>query len=160
VSAAEPTLYLEDLEPGEVGTFGSYVASEAEILEFSERYNPLPYHLAGDEGSGPFGGMIATGWQTGAIMMRIATDHWTSKMETLGGTGIEARFHHPLRAGDEVRLRIEVTDVSPSERDPGRGTVRWQGRLYNQDDKLVMTTNFIMRVARRPAPAASPAGSA
>lgn len=150
-SAATPLLYLEDLEPGEVGTFGSYRTTEAEIVEFSERYNPLPYHLAEADESGPFGGMIATGWQTGAIMMRLAADHWTGKMETLGGTGVDARFHAPVRAGDELRLKIDVTDVTPSERDPTRGTVRWQGTLFNQDDARVMTCDIVMRVSRRPA---------
>lgn len=150
MSAGEPTLYLEDLEPGEVGTFGSYVASETEIVEFSERYNPLPYHLAGAAESGPFGGLIATGWQTGAIMMRLAADHWTGKMETLGGTGVDARFHHPVRPGDELRLKIDVTEVTPSPRNPTRGTVRWRGTLFNQSDALVMTCDIVMRVSRRP----------
>lgn len=142
-------IYFEDLELGEVGTFGSYVATEAEIVEFSERYNPLPYHLAGADAAGPFGGVIATGWQTGAIMMRLAADHWTGGMATLGGTGIDARFHRPVRPGDELKLKIDVTDVSPSRHDRGRGTVRWQGTLFNQDDDLVMTSNIVMRVSRR-----------
>jgi acyl dehydratase len=143
-------LHFEDLKPGKVGTFGAYTVTEEEIVAYAERYNPLPYHLDDDD-SGPFGGLTATGWQTGSIMMRMATDGWISGMASLGGTGIEARFRRPVRPGDTLSVEIEVLDTDPSLRSPDRGTVRWLGTVVNQDGECVLTCVVTMRVARRDA---------
>jgi acyl dehydratase len=142
-------IYFEDLEPGGVGTFGAYRVSEQEILDFAERYNPLPYHTDPNAESPFGGGLTATGWQTGSIMMRMATDNWIGGMASLGGTGIEARFRRPVRPGDVLRVEIEVLETDRSLRSPDRGTVRWLGTVLNQSDECVLTCIVTMRVACR-----------
>jgi acyl dehydratase len=148
VSATGDLLHLEDLAVGEVGTFGSYTVSEAEIIEFATRYNPLPYHTDSDV-TGPFDGLVATGWQTGSIMMRLAADAWVGRVASLGGTGIDARFMRPVRPGDELSVHLEILEVELSQRSVERGTVRWLATLLNQDGDPVMTCKVTMRVSRR-----------
>jgi acyl dehydratase len=142
-------IYLEDLELGSVGTFGDYRVTEEEIVEFGRRYNPLPYHVDADH-AGPFGGLVATGWQSGAIMMRLATDNWIAMLATLEGTGIDARFRTPVRPGDRLRVQIDVLSIEASERSRDRGTVRWRGTLLNQNDESALVCDVTMRVSRHP----------
>lgn len=142
-------IYLEDLEVGAVGTFGEYDVTGEEIAEFGRRYNPLPYHVDPDH-DGPFGGIVATGWQSGAIMMRLATDNWIAHMATLGGTGVHGRFRAPVRPGDRLRVQIDVLSIEASARSHDRGTVRWRGTLLNQNDEPALVCDVTMRVSRHP----------
>jgi acyl dehydratase len=140
-------IYLEDLEVGPIGAFGTYEVSEEEIIEFGERYNPLGYHTQPDEQS-PFGGIVATGWQTGAIMMRLATENWLVDVASMGGIGMVVRFWRPVRPGDRLGVRLEVLSLEPSERRLDRGTVRWHATVVNQDEASVLDCEVSMRVAR------------
>lgn len=140
-------IYLEDLEVGPIGTFGTYEVSEEEIIEFGERYNPLGYHTQPDEQS-PFGGIVATGWQTGAIMMRLATENWLVDVASMGGIGMVVRFWRPVRPGDRLGVRLEILSLEPSERRLDRGTVRWHATVVNQDEASVLDCEVSMRVAR------------
>lgn len=133
--------YLEDFEPGQTLEFGSYTLAAEEIVDFARRYDPQPFHL--DEAAGRrthFGGLVASGWQTAAVMMRMFVDHLASPETSLGSPGIdELRWLRPVRPGDTLRVRVTMLEVMRSRSKPDRGTVRQRVEVVNQDDTVVMT---------------------
>ncbi|WP_022927459.1 MaoC family dehydratase [Patulibacter americanus] len=146
------TLTFEDLAIGEVGEFGPYRVDEAEIVEFGRRFDPQRMHVDPEAAAGTiFGGLIASGWHTCAIAMRLAVDGWLSRMDVIGGTGIDGvRLLRPVRPGDALRARVAVEELLPSAPPRSGGSVRWSYALHNQDDVLVMEGATTMLVAGRP----------
>ncbi|HVV12877.1 MaoC family dehydratase [Amycolatopsis sp.] len=142
--------YFEDYVPGSTQEFGTIKVTEAEILEFATKYDPQTFHtdpVAAAEG--PFGGLIASGWHTTAMMMRLLADNYLSKVASLGSPGIdELRWIKPVRPGDELRLRVTVLQARPSKSKPDRGLVHSRIEVFNQDDELVfqaIALNFLLR---------------
>lgn len=145
--------YFEDYIPGTVYEFGSVTLSEDEIIEFAQRYDPQYFHIDPERAvRGPFGGLIASGWQTNAIIMRLFVDHYLSQAASLGSPGIdEIRWLRPVRPGDSLRIRVTVLESRVSRSKPDRGIVKASIETFNQHGELVATmigNNFI---ARRPA---------
>ena len=145
-------LTFEDLAVGPVGTFGPYVVDEAEILDFGRRYDPQPMHVdPAAAGAGPFGGLIASGWQTGAIGMRLAVDGWLSTLDVIGGTAMDGvRMLRPVRPGDALRNAVAVEELTPGTPPRRGGKVRWSFELTNQDDVVVLRGTTTMLVAGAP----------
>jgi acyl dehydratase len=133
--------YFEDYVPGSVFEFGSCSLDEAEILEFAERYDPQYIHIDREAAaSGPFGGLIASGWQTAGLMMRLCCDHYLSKVASLASPGVdELRWLKPVRPGDVLRVRATVLEARRSRSKPDRGVVRTFIEVLNQHDDIVMT---------------------
>ena len=133
--------YFEDYTPGAVYEYGHITVSEAEILDFARAFDPQPIHVdPGFADQGPFRGLIASGWHTGAIMMRLFADHYLSRVASLASPGIdELRWPAPLRPGDSVRLRVTVVEARWSRSKPDRGLVRTQAELITQNDETVLT---------------------
>jgi acyl dehydratase len=133
--------YFEDYIPGASYEFEATVTvDEAQIVEFATEFDPQSIHLdpvaAKD---GPFQGLIASGWHTAGLMMRLFADQYLSKVASLGGPGIdELRWVRPVRPGDVLRLRATVLDSRRSQSKPDRGLVRTQVELLNQDDAIVL----------------------
>jgi acyl dehydratase len=146
--------YLEDYVPGAVYEYGYISVTEAEILDFARKFDPQPIHIdAAFAAAGPFGGLIASGWHTAGIMMRLLADHYLSRVASLASPGIdELRWPAPLRPGDAVRLRTTIVEARPSRSKPDRGLVRTRGQLINQDDADVLRLDAMNLIARRPAP--------
>jgi acyl dehydratase len=146
--------YFEDYSPGAVYEYGYITVSEAEILGFARAFDPQPIHVdPAFATEGPFRGLIASGWHTGAIMMRLFADHYLSRVASLASPGIdELRWPAPLRPGDSVRLRVTVVEARRSRSKPDRGLVRTKAELINQNDRVVLqlTAMNILR-ARTPA---------
>jgi acyl dehydratase len=128
------TQRFEDLAIGEVGDFGPYVVTEAEILEFGRRWDPQRMHVDAESAAGTiFGGLIASGWHTGAIMMRLAVDGWMSRLDVIGGTAIDdVRLRRPVRPGDALRARIAVEELVPAA-PPRSGGVVLRGPQPGRD---------------------------
>ena len=102
---------------------------------------------------GRFGGLIASGWHTGAIMMRLLADNFLPKAASLASPGIdELRWLHPVRPGDVLRLRVTVLEATPSRSKPDRGMVRTLVEVLNQDGKIVMSLRPMNIIARRSDP--------
>ncbi|WP_435154883.1 MaoC family dehydratase [Amycolatopsis sacchari] len=142
--------YFEDYVPGSTHEFGNVKVTEAEIVEFATRYDPQPFHVdAAAAADGPFGGLIASGWHTASLMMRVLADNYLSPVSSLGSPGIdELRWPKPVRPGDELRLRVHVVESRPSKSKPDRGLVRSRIELLNQDDEIVFSAlalNFVLR---------------
>lgn len=141
--------YFEDYVPGTTMDCGSFTMNEADIIAFAEQYDPQPFHVdpVGAKG-GPFGGLIASGWHTTSMMMRLLVEHWIRPESSLGAAGIdEIRWPKPVRPGDTLHIRATVIDARRSASKPDRGIVKTLAELTNQDGDLVMkltAINFIL----------------
>ena len=147
--------YFEDYTPGAVYEYGSITVSEAEILDFARAFDPQPIHAdPAAAARGPFGGLIASGWHTTSVMMRLFADHYLSRVASLASPGIdEIRWPAPVRPGDTLRLRVTVAEARRSRSKPDRGLVRSHAELINQDGVTVLTlTAMNLLGAREPAP--------
>jgi acyl dehydratase len=133
--------YFEDYEAGAVYEYGYTSVSEADIVAFAERFDPQPIHTdAQFAGSGPFGGLIASGWHTASLAMRLVVDHYVSRVASLASPGVdELRWPTPVRPGDSLRLRTTILETRRSRSKPDRGLVRTQAELLNQHDQTVLS---------------------
>jgi acyl dehydratase len=149
-----PDLYFEDYVPGMVREFGSEPVEEAEIIEFGKRFDPQEFHTDPEAAArGPFGGLIASGWHTAALMMRMFADNYLSKASSLGSPGIdELRWLRPGRPGDTLRVRASVTEAKRSRSKPDRGVVHTVTEVLNQNGEVVMTVKAMTLIRCREAP--------
>jgi acyl dehydratase len=141
--------YFEDYVPGLVVDCGSFSVGEAEIVAFATQYDPQPFHIdpVGAK-NGPFGGLIASGWQTTSMMMRLLVEHFVSPETSLGAAGVdEIRWPRPVRPGDTLHVRATVIEARRSSSKPDRGIVRSLAEVTNQNGELAMKVtaiNFIL----------------
>jgi len=133
--------YFEDYPPGAVYEYGYITVSEAEILDFARAFDPQSIHAdPAAAARGPFRGLIASGWHTAAIMMRLFADHYLSRVASLASPGVdELRWPAPVRPGDSLRLRVTITEARRSRSKPARGLVRTQAELMTQNGETVLT---------------------
>ncbi len=133
--------YFEDFQPGEVLEFGEYRITEEEMLEFATRYDPQPFHIDRKAGAESiYGGLIASGWMTGSVMMRMLVDHFISPASSMGSPGVDdIRWVKPVRPGDRLHLRVTIVDARRSQSKPDRGVVQVQQEMINQDGETVMS---------------------
>lgn len=141
--------YFEDYTAGAVYEYGYATVTEAEIIEFARRFDPQPMHVDPVyAATGPFGGLIASGWHTAGIFMRLYADHYLSRVASLASPGIdEIRWPSPLRPGDTLRIRTTILQARRSRSKPDRGLVRTQGEMFTADDRQVLSLvalNFLM----------------
>ena len=151
---SRPTMterYLEDLRVGDRFESGSYEVTENAIMQFAREFDPQPFHL--DHAAAKrsvFGGLVASGWHTAAITMRLLV---TSDLNLAGGAiglGVdEMRFSKPVRPGDILRLELEIVDVRQSQSKPDRGTARIRYATRNQKDEIVFTQTATVLVPKR-----------
>jgi acyl dehydratase len=147
--------HFEDYVPGAVFEYGEIPVSEAEILEFARRFDPQYIHVDRDRAvQGPFGGLIASGWHTAAMMMRLIVDNFLPKMASLGSPGIdELRWLRPVRPGDVLSVRLSVLEATRSRSKPDRGVVRTLCEVLNKQREIVMSLKAMNIIAcRRPHP--------
>ena len=124
---------------------------EAEIVAFAQRFDPQPMHIDPQfAAAGPFGGVIASGWHTAGVLMRMIADHYLSKVASLASPGIdELRWPAPVRPGDSLKLRATVVEARLSRSKPDRGLVRTHAELLNQDGTLVLSLVAMNLLLRR-----------
>lgn len=144
--------YFEDYVQGSVQEFGSVRVEEAEIIEFAEKYDPQEFHTNPEAAArGPFGGLIASGWHTGGLMMRMWADNYLSTASSLGSPGIdELRWLKPVRPGDTLKVRATVLETRLSRSKPDRGLVRTLSEVVNQNGEVVMSVNALTLIRCRP----------
>jgi acyl dehydratase len=141
--------YFEDYVPGSVHEFGSVRVEEGEVISFARKFDPQPFHT--DPAAAKrsvFGGLIASGWHTAGLMMRLLAGHYLSKVASLGSPGIdELRWLEPVRPGDELSVRVTVLEANRSRSRPDRGVVISYIEVLNQHREVVMTlkaVNFLL----------------
>jgi acyl dehydratase len=133
---------------------GSFTVSEGEIIEFARQYDPQDMHVdPAVAAAGPFGQVIASGWQTIGLMMRLFVENFLPK-NGLAAPGIdELRWPRPVRPGDTLRVRITIEEARRSRSKPDRGLVRGLVEVFNQNDELVLSMRPMNLIrCRTPAP--------
>jgi acyl dehydratase len=144
--------YLEDYPEGAVYEYGYASVTADEIVEFARRFDPQPMHVDPEwAATGPFGGLIASGWHTAGIFMRLYADHYLSRVASLASPGIdEVRWPSPLRPGDKLWIRTTVLETRRSRSKPDRGLVRTHGEMFAGDRRVLALTALNFLKARRP----------
>lgn len=129
--------YFEDYHPGSVYEYGHLTVTEADILDFARQYDPQSIHTDPTFAeTGPFGRLIASGWQSAGLAMRLLVGHYLSQVASLASPGVdELRWSVPLHPGDVVRVRTSIVESRLSKSKPDRGIVRTDVELLNQEDK-------------------------
>ena len=143
--------YFEDYLPGSVYEYGSITVTEPEIIEFAKRFDPQSMHIDPQQAAqGRYGGIIASGWHTAGIAMRLFVDHYLSRVASLASPGVdEIRWPNPVRPGDTLRVRVSILEARPSRSKPDRGIVRTLIEALNQDDQLVLSMIGMSILGRR-----------
>lgn len=147
-----PLLYWEDFPVGDTMEMGSHTFTEAEIIAFARQFDPQPFHIDPEAAKNSFfKGLIASGWHTCAIAMRLMVDKYVARSASLGSPGLDnIRWVTPVRAGDTISYRRTTTAARPSESKPDIGLVRSRWEAVNQRGESVMTMEGWGMFRRRP----------
>jgi acyl dehydratase len=143
--------YFEDYPVGAVFEFGSVTVTEQEIIDFARLYDPQAMHTdRALAAAGPFGEVIASGWHTVGLMMRLFVAHYLP-FNGLASPGIdELRWPRPVRPNDILRVRVTITEARRSRSKPDRGLVQSLVEVLNQNDEVVLTMRPMNLVRCRP----------
>lgn len=144
--------FFEDYLAGHVYELGTITVSEPEIIDFATRYDPQHFHVDPVKAAASeFGGIIASGWHTISLTMRLFVDHYLSHAASLASPGVdEVRWPHPFRPGDTVSIRVTTLETRLSRSKPDRGIVRARVEAINQENELVLSMNTVSILGRRP----------
>ena len=142
-------LYFEDHVVGSVWEFGSILVDEKEMIAFAKQYDPQVFHADPEAArKTAFGGLIASGWLTGSLAMRLIVEHRLSHVANFGSPGIdEVRWWKPVRPGDRLSVRLTIVETRRSQSKPDRGIVKSSIEVLNQSGEVVMSwkgTNIVL----------------
>jgi acyl dehydratase len=146
--------YWEDLQPGSVRELGTVTMTAEEIKDFAAKFDPQPFHL--DEQAAArsiYGSLIASGWHTCALAMRLMVDHFLKEAASMGSPGVEnVRWLKPVYPGDTLRLQHTILEARPLRSRPEIGLVRTVWYMFNQHgDKVLHMEGYGMFKRRHPA---------
>jgi acyl dehydratase len=146
-------LFLEDLKVGQKFHTGTVTVDLERAKAFAADFDPQPFHLdAAAASSSIFGRLVASGWHTAAMTMRLMVDSDMRLAGGLVGVGVEqVRWPRPVFPGDQLRVEVEVLDVRPSRSNPSRGVIRFKSQTLNQNDEVVMEQVATLVASRKPA---------
>jgi acyl dehydratase len=144
--------YFEDFEPGQDIDLGTRTVTEDEIVAFARQYDPQPFHVDRDAAAESiFGDVIASGWHTCAMMMRLVVDGLLGKSSSMGSPGLDGvRWLAPVRAGDTLNVHYQTVQVKASASKPDRGVVWSKWVAINQHGATVCTVDGMGMFGRRP----------
>ena len=153
MASAGPRYAFEDFHVGQVIACGSRTVTAAEIVAFATQFDPQPFHIDAEAAKRSiYGSLIASGWHTASLAMRMACDAYLLDSTSAGSPGIDTlRWLKPVRAGDTIRVDLHATEVRPSKSRPDRGIVVFEWHVHNQHDELVMTNRGMGLFLRRDA---------
>lgn len=150
------TRYFEDFTVGEIIDCGHRTVTKDEIIAFATAFDPQPFHV--DEAAAArsrYGGLIASGWHSCCLCMRLVVDAVLREAANMGSPGMEkVRFLKPLRPGDTISAKLRVVEASPSRSKPDRGRLTFAFELHNQSGELIMDMTAMSILHRRTAAAA------
>lgn len=143
--------YFEDYVAGSVYEFGSITVTEEEVIAFARKYDPQTFHIDPEAAKNTrFGGLIASGWHTAGLMMRLLVDNVISGVASLGSPGVDQlRWLKPVRPGDNLSVRVTIRNARRSQSKPDRGMITHYVEVLNQDRELVMTMESVGMVLCR-----------
>lgn len=144
--------WFDDFAVGQTFSTAGLTVSEAAILDFALVYDPQPMHLdVPAAAAGPFGGLIASGFQTLSLSFSLFFRLGIVSESNLGSPGLdELRWKRPLRPGDTIRVVAEVVAIKPSTSKPDRGVVTMRHDTFNQNDELILSVTGMHMLRRRP----------
>jgi acyl dehydratase len=144
--------YFEDFFEGQEINLGTRSVTEEEIIEFATKYDPQPFHVdRAAAAASIYGGVIASGWQTCSMMMRMVVDGLMASSSSMGSPGLDGvRWLQPVRAGDTLSVRYLTTKVKASGSKPDRGVVWSKWVATNQRGEDVCTIEGMGMFGRRP----------
>ncbi|HKU96123.1 MAG TPA: MaoC family dehydratase [Vineibacter sp.] len=147
-----PLRYWEDYEVGVPYDLGSQTISQDEIVAFARQFDPQPFHVdPAAARQSMFGGLIASGWHTCGIVMRLIVDHYLHPETSLGSPGIDdIRWLKPVRPGDVLSGKMHVLDKRESRSKPTIGILINEASLQNQNGEVVATVRATNLIRRRP----------
>jgi acyl dehydratase len=146
--AMPEALGFEDFPPGEVVEYGGLDVSAEDIVAFAREFDPQPFHLDEDAGRAATGGLIASGWHTCALLLRMNCEAFLTRAAILGEAGVEeVRWERPVRPGD--RLKVRRATLAARSRDRGTGEVEFLYEVVNQDGVVAMTQRSLLAIKRR-----------
>ncbi len=144
-------LYFEDIELNDKGVIGTYLVDKEEVIEFSRKWDPQPWHIDEEAaGSFPSGGIIAPAIYTIGIINRLATQQDSTIVALTGFGWDEVRFPYPIYPGDTITITGECIEMRESESRPDAGIVTSQLEVRNQSDVLCLSFKSTFMVAKRP----------
>lgn len=146
-------MQFAEFHAGQVIEAGPYVLTEAELVQFARAYDPQWFHTDAEAAAeSPFGGLIASGWHTCSIAMRLVVDAVLAGSESFASPGLEhVRWPNPVRPGDALRLVADVIEVRRSEKRPTLGILRWRWQLFNQRELPVLDVEVTSLFKLKPA---------
>src|SRR4051794_33093366 len=145
-------MYYEDLAVGQTFGTGTFLVEPDMIKAFAAEFDPQPFHLDQDAARASlFGGLVASGWHTAALSMRLLVGGELQIVGGLIGMGAEEmRWPRPVHPGDVLRVECEILDLRPSKSQPDRGIVKVRNTTLNQNGEPVMALVVNMIAPRRP----------
>jgi len=146
-----PTLYWEDFVAGSTARYGPRLITREEIVAYAAEFDPQPMHLDEEAARATMAGeLIASGWHTCALLMRIIADGFILASASMGSPGVEeVKWLRPVRPGDRLTVRATVLETRPSNSRPGVGFARIRYEMLDQSDACVMTMVSTAMLARR-----------
>ena len=143
--------YWEDFPVGKVMDLGTRHVTREEIIEFASRFDPQPFHVNEEAAKASiYGGLIASGWHTVSMTMRLMCDGYLLESASLGSPGVDqVRWLKPVRPGDTLTARMTVLESRASASKPDRGTSKSLWEVFNQNGELVMTMEGMGMFRRR-----------
>ena len=144
--------YFEDYVEGDVHRFGTIAVEADEMIAFAKRFDPQAMHTDPEAAKHtPFGGLIASGWHTAGLVMRLYVEHYLTHVASLASPGLdELRWLKPVRPGDTLSVRVTVLKTVPSKSKPDRGAVTSFVEVINQAGDIVMTFKVVNIIGKRP----------
>jgi acyl dehydratase len=149
-SGKKELLYLEDMRVGQRFTSGTHRVDEAQIKAFARQFDPQPFHLDEEAAKGTFfGGLVASGWHTVAITMRLLVEGGMPVAGGVIGAGAEINWPRPMRPGATLHVETEIVEVKPSRSHPDRGMVTVRSETRNELGEVVQVLVSKLVVPRR-----------
>ena len=147
-----PTRYFEDFRVGDVIDLGSTSASAEEIITFAKQYDPQPFHIDPEEAKhSAFGTLVASGWHSSALFMRLLVDNLLNETISMGSPGVdEVRWRKPVHPDEKLHARFTVLECTTSKSRPNMGIVRSSCELTNPEGEVVMSLKGLHFFGRRP----------
>jgi acyl dehydratase len=144
-------LYFEDFPPGEVIEYGGVDVSVDEIIAFARDFDPQPFHTDEEAARAATGGLIASGWHTSALLLRMNCEAFLMRAAILEENGVEeVRWQLPVRPGDHLHVRRQTLARRPHDGAPNAGEVEFLYEVVNQDRAVAMIQRSVLLLKQRP----------
>jgi acyl dehydratase len=143
--------YFEDYQPDTKYNLGSVEVDKQEVLDFASRYDPQPIHTSPEFAeTGPFDGLIASGWHTAGLMMSLYAPCYLSEVSSIASPGMdELRWLAPVRPGDVLDVNVHIVSTRRSTSKPDRGVVNTDICVVNQQGIVVMSMRAVNMILCR-----------